>query len=186
MARESFLQAISLLEEAVRRDPNFLLAYCLLCEANLDLYWQGFDHLPERRERANAALRQAGNASSPMPARCICKRVSMPIMVFAITSARAPSSSSLGARCRTTRGSIRISRQPGPPAGALGRCGPGFQSRDEVDPRNAVILQEAGFTFIALRRYAEATSLMERAFAWVLKTFSSARSCGNYPLFRAC
>ena len=62
--KESFLHAISLLEEAVRRDPNFLLAYCLLCEANLDLYWQGFDHTPERRERANAALRQAERIQS--------------------------------------------------------------------------------------------------------------------------
>ena len=59
MARRVSVQAISLLEEAVRRDPNFLLAYCLLCEANLDLYWQAYDHTPERRERADAALRQA-------------------------------------------------------------------------------------------------------------------------------
>ena len=40
-----------------------------------------------------------------------------------------------------------------------------FNRATELDPRNAVILQEAGFTFIALRRYAEATSLTERAFA---------------------
>src|SRR5437870_5591193 len=58
-AKGSLLQAVSLLEEAVRRDPKFLLAYCLLCETNLDLYWFGFDHTIARREQAHAALQQA-------------------------------------------------------------------------------------------------------------------------------
>ena len=57
--KESLLQGVSLLEEAVRRDPKFLLAYCLLCETNIDLYWGGFDHTPARREEARAALQQA-------------------------------------------------------------------------------------------------------------------------------
>jgi TolB-like protein len=106
--KESFLQAIGLLEEAVRRDPNFLLAYCLLCEANLDLYWQAYDHSPERRERANAALRQAERIQ-PDAGEVHMQKACMPIMVFAITIARAPSSSSLGARCRTPPGSTCIS-----------------------------------------------------------------------------
>jgi TolB-like protein len=106
--KESLLQAISLLEEAVRRDPNFLLAYCLLCEANLDLIGKPMIIL---RSELSGQMRHCDrqNASSPMPARCTCKKGSMPIMVFAITSARAPSSSSLGARCRTTLGSTCIS-----------------------------------------------------------------------------
>ena len=45
-AKQYLLQGISLLEEAVRRDPKFLLAYCLMCETQLDLYWYGFDHTP--------------------------------------------------------------------------------------------------------------------------------------------
>ena len=40
-AKGSLLQGISLLEEAVRRDPKFLRAYCLMCELHLDLYWGG-------------------------------------------------------------------------------------------------------------------------------------------------
>src|SRR6516165_9746201 len=43
-AKVHLLQGISLLEEAVRRDPKFMRAYCLLCETHLDLYWEGFDH----------------------------------------------------------------------------------------------------------------------------------------------
>jgi len=37
-ARVPLLKGITLLEEAVRRDPKFLRAYCLMCETHLDLY----------------------------------------------------------------------------------------------------------------------------------------------------
>src|SRR5256714_5156262 len=37
-AKEGLLEGVRLLEEAVKRDPNFLNAYCLLCEINLDIY----------------------------------------------------------------------------------------------------------------------------------------------------
>jgi TolB-like protein len=57
--KESMLQGVSLLEEAIRRDPNFVLAYCLLCEIHLDLYWGGFDHTNARRDQAFAALQAA-------------------------------------------------------------------------------------------------------------------------------
>ena len=40
-AKPSLLQGISLLEEAVRRDPKFLRAYCLMCETHLDLVLGG-------------------------------------------------------------------------------------------------------------------------------------------------
>src|SRR5205807_1841125 len=58
-AKASLLQGITLLEEAVRRDPKFVRAYCLMCEIHLDLYWEGFDHTNERRELARVALERA-------------------------------------------------------------------------------------------------------------------------------
>ena len=58
-AKGYLLQGISLLEEAVRRDPKFLRAYCLMCETHLDLYWGGADHTERRRELARIALQKA-------------------------------------------------------------------------------------------------------------------------------
>ena len=58
-AKQYLLQGVSLLEEAVRRDPNFVSAYCLMCEIQLDLFWYGFDHTPARLEQARAALQAA-------------------------------------------------------------------------------------------------------------------------------
>src|SRR5207302_10141590 len=40
LTRREVLQAITLLEEALRRDPKFLRAHCLMCEIHLDLYWE--------------------------------------------------------------------------------------------------------------------------------------------------
>ena len=57
-AKGYLLQGISLLEEAVRRDPKFLRAYCLMCEIHLDLYWGGADHTDQRRELARDGKRQ--------------------------------------------------------------------------------------------------------------------------------
>jgi serine/threonine protein kinase/Tfp pilus assembly protein PilF len=58
-AKESLLKAVALLNEAVRRDPHFVRAYTLLTSVNLDLYWQGFDHTPARRDLARAAIENA-------------------------------------------------------------------------------------------------------------------------------
>jgi TolB-like protein/predicted Ser/Thr protein kinase len=55
---EIYPRAIDLLEKAVARDPNFALAYCLLAEANLALYWKS-ESVLGTRERAEAALQAA-------------------------------------------------------------------------------------------------------------------------------
>ena len=56
---ERLEKAVELLEKAVARDPDFFLAYCLLTQTNLVLYWvPGRLDLP-RRARAETALRAA-------------------------------------------------------------------------------------------------------------------------------
>ena len=57
--QESLLQAVHLLTEAVQRDPNFTLAYCMLGRLQLTLYWGGYDHTAARRELANTAIQNA-------------------------------------------------------------------------------------------------------------------------------
>jgi len=52
-------RAAELLQKAVVRDPNFSLAYCLLTEVNLTLYWSPGRIEPTYRGRAEAALREA-------------------------------------------------------------------------------------------------------------------------------
>ncbi len=57
--REDMFKQVSLLTEATERDPGFALAYCLLARANDFLYVFFYDHTPERRKQAEAAINQA-------------------------------------------------------------------------------------------------------------------------------
>jgi tetratricopeptide (TPR) repeat protein len=52
------LEAVRLLNEAVTRDPYFLLAYCMLGEVHLHMF-QMYDHTPARRELGNVAIQNA-------------------------------------------------------------------------------------------------------------------------------
>jgi TolB-like protein/class 3 adenylate cyclase/cytochrome c-type biogenesis protein CcmH/NrfG len=58
-AREKLPQAVQLLDEAVARDPQFLLGWCLLSRVHGALYWTGIDHTPARLDLANAAVQTA-------------------------------------------------------------------------------------------------------------------------------
>jgi TolB-like protein/Flp pilus assembly protein TadD len=51
-------RAIELLERAATHDPNFAVAYGVLCELHLNLY-EWVDHSPARLAQANAALQEA-------------------------------------------------------------------------------------------------------------------------------
>jgi TolB-like protein/Tfp pilus assembly protein PilF len=56
---EYLYQAARLLEQAIARDPAFLLAYCKLAYVHQELYYTGFDHSASRLAQANEALRKA-------------------------------------------------------------------------------------------------------------------------------
>src|SRR5947208_9582370 len=59
--KENFLEAITLLEQAIARDPAFFNAYCKLAQAHAQLYLFGEDHTRARlvsaEQAINAALR---------------------------------------------------------------------------------------------------------------------------------
>jgi TolB-like protein/Tfp pilus assembly protein PilF len=58
-SKENFLQGISLLEQAIARDPAFFNAYCKLAQAHDQLYLQGWDHTPGRLASAEQAIGDA-------------------------------------------------------------------------------------------------------------------------------
>jgi len=161
-AKGSLLQGISLLEEAVRRDPKFLRAYCLMCEINLDLYWSGFDHTKERREMARAALQKAEEIQPD------AGEVHWMKALYAYHGFRDYDQAleELKPALRLLPNEARLYVL----AGAVDRrtarfaeAEANFKRAVELDPRNFYVLMEAGSTFQALRRYAEARGLHERA-----------------------
>ena len=67
LEKEIDLKAISLLEEATRKDPNFALAYCLIVNANDFLYAHRLDRTPERRALGDAAANEALRLRPDLP-----------------------------------------------------------------------------------------------------------------------
>ncbi|MBV9273384.1 MAG: protein kinase [Verrucomicrobia bacterium] len=64
--RENYLNAIAFLQEAVRKDPRFVLAYCLAARVHDDLYME-FDRSAARRALADAAVQEATRLQPDLP-----------------------------------------------------------------------------------------------------------------------
>jgi TolB-like protein/Flp pilus assembly protein TadD len=56
---KDYFQAVELLNQAIARDPAFLLAYCRLAEAHDAIHFQGIDDQPGRLALAKAAIDSA-------------------------------------------------------------------------------------------------------------------------------
>ncbi len=57
--KETLIQAVRLLDEALARDQNFVLAYCWRANAHDNLYWFDLDQTPARLEMAQASVDRA-------------------------------------------------------------------------------------------------------------------------------
>jgi TolB-like protein len=190
-AKAHLLQAISLLEEAVRRDPKFLRAYCLMCETHLDLYWGGADHTEQRRELARIALQKAEEIQpdagevhwmKALYAYHGFRDYDRAIEELKSAMQLLPNE----ARLYVLSGAVdrRTAR--------LAEAQANFKHAVELDPRNFVVLLEAASTFQGMRRYSEAKSLYERAltispndpFAGYLLGFNSFAQTGDATVWR--
>jgi TolB-like protein/Tfp pilus assembly protein PilF len=161
-AKGYLLQGISLLEEALRRDPNFLQAQCLLAEIHTALYWFGFDHTPARLETAYKALQEAERIRPGAGEVHLVRggylyhgfrKYTEALAEFEIARQSLPNSSELYLQL----GAIdrRQSRWDD--------ARKNFARGVELDPRNTFVLVEAGFTSMGLGYFAEAKELFERA-----------------------
>jgi TolB-like protein/Flp pilus assembly protein TadD len=161
-AKGSLLQAITLLEEAVRRDPKFVRAHCLMCEIHLELYWEGFDHTDTRRELARVALQNAESLQPDSGEVHLQKGLyayhgfrdyDRALSEFELARQLLPNESAL----YVLLGSVdrRTARWK--------EAEEAFRRAVELDPNSFGVLEEAGFTFQRLRRYREAEPLLKRA-----------------------
>ena len=64
--RENYLNALTFVQEAVRKDTRFVLAYCLAARANDDLYMY-FDRTTARRALGDAAVQEATKLQPDLP-----------------------------------------------------------------------------------------------------------------------
>jgi TolB-like protein/class 3 adenylate cyclase len=161
-AKQNLLEAVGLVEEALRRDPNFLWAHCLLCQIHLDLYWYGMDHTVARREQARAALESAERIQPNAGEVHLQKGLYLYHGFRDYPQARVQ---------------YEVARQSLPNFGRIylnigvvdrrqARWDDAIKNLDravQLDPRNFGLLTETAFTYAALKRFPEAIALLQRA-----------------------
>ncbi len=160
----SLLEGVRLLDQAVARDPRFLVAYGALARMHLILFWGGYDHTPARLELANAAIQ---NAVRLQPE---AGEVHLALARYAYYGfrdydrARAEldiARSTLPNNVDVFYLTALVDRRQSRWAEAIRN----FERAIALDPRNAKVVIEAAATDLMLRRYAEASQLFQRVLA---------------------
>jgi len=157
-------EAVHLLELAVAQDSKFLLAYCRLGFAHQGLYFNGYDHTPQRLARATEAVEAALRVG---PERGESHLAAGLLYYYCYRD------------YDRARSELAIARRllPNEPLvfailGWIDRRQGRWQDhlRDvnralELDPRNVFILHQLAGTYQVLRRYNDLVATFDRALA---------------------
>jgi TolB-like protein/Tfp pilus assembly protein PilF len=159
-SKENLLQAVSLLEQAIARDPTFSNAYCKLAEAHDQLYLFGHDHTPARLASAdqaiNAALRLQPDAAEGhlAQARHLYSKLDYEGARAEIEIARRTKPNDPG----IFEWSGYIDRRQGRwPESARN-----LERALELDPNNVYILQQTSSSYGALHDYTKDAVVLDR------------------------
>ena len=180
--KEALLQAITLLDETLARDPYFLSAYALLSAAHIDLYWQGFDHTAARLELARAAIERAA-AVNPDAGDVHLMQANYAYKAFRdYDRARAE----LELARKTLPNDAVVYALTAPIDRRQGRWSESTQNSERsvsLDPRNFRYLVETGFSYQALRRFDESAHMFERALSVIPTDHFARAQLAQIPFF---
>jgi len=163
-ARPKLLQAADLLNQAVTRDPSFFQAYCQLANAHGALYFLGFDHTPARLASAESAIRAAFGLRPDAGETHLARAQNLYRGYLDYDGALAE----LEVARQTLPNEPRVFELKGYIERRQGRWEESTRNLEhaiDLDPRNFFTLQQIGLSYGVLRRYAEQTSVLDRALA---------------------
>ena len=160
---EKLFEAARLLDQAIARDPDFFLAYCLLAEAHSRLYWI-FDHTPARRDLADRAVKAALRLR-PEAGEAHLERARYLYMCnLDYDNARAE----LALAQRKLPNNAQVFALMGHIDRLQGRWNESVRNYEkalELDPRNFSTLRQLALSYQCMRRFAESAATMDRAIA---------------------
>jgi serine/threonine protein kinase/tetratricopeptide (TPR) repeat protein len=157
-------QAVDLLNQAVTRDPSFLLAYCRLAEAHDALYFRGDDRTPNRLALAKAAIDTAFRLKPDSGEAHFALADHLYHGYFDYDRAR----HELAIALRTLPNNARIFELSAPIDRRQGRWHDAVRNHEramELDPRNVTSLITAAVTYRSLRDYGQALAIFDRIIA---------------------
>jgi TolB-like protein/class 3 adenylate cyclase/Tfp pilus assembly protein PilF len=160
--KENLLEATQLLDQAIARDPTFLLAYCRLAEAHDLIYFFGSDHTPARLALANTAIQAAlrlrpdsGEAHLALAEHLYrgyrdCQRALAELTLARRALPNDPLVFELTGFINRRQGRWEESTTD-------------LKRALELDPRNLFFLQQLSFTYELQRRYRDLAAVLDRA-----------------------
>jgi TolB-like protein/class 3 adenylate cyclase/Flp pilus assembly protein TadD len=178
---EGAKRELDLLDQAVSRDPTFVLALCKLASVRLYLYWLNVDHTPERLDMARKALEAAARLQPDGG------EVHLTRALFYYWGNRdyAPALAELALARRTLPNDPETFALSGYIERRQGNWEDSTRQLEQavaLDPRNIVLVSELAAQYIVLRRYDDATKTLDSALAWKPLDFSLGSLRANVDL----
>jgi serine/threonine-protein kinase len=162
-AKNKLVDALRLLEEATKRDPNFLLAYCRTAQAHLTFYWYGFDRSPARLSLADSAIQKALSLQPDSGWAHLARAWYFYQGLADYDKARAE----LAFAQRTLPNNVDVFSLLGFIGRREGRWEESTRNLEravELDPVNLSRLQQLSSSYHLLRRYSDEAAINDRAF----------------------
>jgi tetratricopeptide (TPR) repeat protein len=162
--KDQLSQAIDFLNQAVARDPEFFLAYCLLAALHDRLYSGGEDASPERRALAEEAV-QAAIRLRPDDGET---HLALAHHSYHARRDHDRARAEIALAQRTLPNDARLFLLASYIDRREGRWEEAARNHEralELDPRNFYSLHQLSFTYLTLRRYAEMAEVLDRALA---------------------
>ena len=162
--KETLLKALRLLDEAISRDGNFALAYCLATRANEALYWFNLDHTPVRLAQARI-MAQKALALAPDSGEA---HLAQALVYYHGDRDYGRAREELAIAQRALPNNAEVYSVTGWIDRRQGRWEDAVKNQEkavELDPRNSKILNDLAVLYDVQRRYAEEESVFDRAIA---------------------
>jgi serine/threonine protein kinase/tetratricopeptide (TPR) repeat protein len=158
---KNYFQAIELLNQAIARDPAFLLAYCRLAETHNEIYFGWFDHTPSRLELAKSAINSAFRLKPDSGEAHLALAAHFYHCYFDYNHAR----DELAIASRTLPNNARIFEWRGYIDRRESRWHDAvrnFERAMELDPQNIKVLKSAAVTYELMREYKQLREIIDR------------------------
>jgi serine/threonine-protein kinase len=161
---EKLVEATGLLDQAVTRDPDFLLAHCLLANTHGIIYFYGLDHTPARVALAEAAVNAAARLR-PNAGETHLARAELFYRCY-LDYDRARPELALAQRVLPNNAQVLaltsfVDRRQS----RWNEAVRGLERALELDPRNWYYLQQLSLSYRFLRRYDEEAAALDRVIA---------------------
>jgi serine/threonine-protein kinase len=163
-ARANLLEAVELLNRAVRHDSSFFKAYCQLAHTHDRLYFLGYDHTPARLALAEAAIQAAFRLRPDAGEGHLARAQNLYRGYLEYDAALAE----LDVAAQTLPNDAGVFELKGYIQRRQGKQEEAVRSLEraiDLDPRNTFTLQQIGLSYHHLRRFAEEKSVLDRALA---------------------